>query len=450
MLGVADPRVQARADPAPGVKVMQLLLGWMLGDEVGDSGGHDVRARFELRVERVEEVVAVAWIELPRVLSVQRDHHEEVAVALLLADPLQPPDERARRVDRGHALVVETNRIGDLRVAKYHRQAPAFALDALGAVQVLVSRIAVLHRAREYLFVADHPAETGAGDQVDHALAHCHLRRPHARRLAPEQPLEEPQPQRDLALGVLAMREVVFRQLDLRVGDARRVHVGKERKDRVVVGREGELDLPSVGELAVLGNDLLHHVELSREERLLVRFGEISVLALQLGEPRVRLHPDRVAPGEVEPHLEVANVLGRELRVDRPRRQLEIARRLLDPQRPRRLTHPAQQEVTLLGREVGRVPPAQVEEEVDRLLFAVVLDLRQQRRNEVEGGAELRIAVQEGRHLVVILGRSEPDPRQEVSAGEVVLVIGLVHVPDEGGVYGFHLPGVLIQCADEV
>src|SRR5258706_14518459 len=97
---------------------------------------------------------------------------------------------------------------------------------------------------------------------------------------------------------------------------------------------------------------------------------------------------------------------------------------------------------------VGSVPQAQVEEEVDRLLFAVVLDLRQQRRNEVEGGAELRIAVQEGRHLVVILGRSEPDPRQEVSAGEVVLVIRLVHVPDESDVYRFHrLSNEVITCA---
>src|SRR5450759_4416826 len=106
--------------------------------------------------------MAIAWVELPRVLAVEGDHDEEVAVALLLANSLQATDQGARRVERGHSLVVEADRVGDLRVAKNHRHALAVPGDLLGPVQVLVPRIAALHRAGENLFVADHPVQPRA------------------------------------------------------------------------------------------------------------------------------------------------------------------------------------------------------------------------------------------------------------------------------------------------
>src|SRR5258708_34670402 len=91
----------------------------------------------------------------------------------------------------------------------------------------------------------------------------------------------------------------------------------------------------------------------------------------------------------------------------------------------------------LLGRELASVTTAQVEEEVHRLRLSVILDLRQERRHEVEGAADLRVAVEQGRHLVVVLGTAKPDPRQEIGRGEVVLVIRLVHVPDKRDMYWF-------------
>src|SRR5207249_10784297 len=68
----------------------------------------------------------------------------------------------------------------------------------------------------------------------------------------------------------------------------------------------------------------------------------------------------------------------------------------------------------------------------DGFFLAVVLNLSEQRRHEVEGRTDLGISVQQRRHLVVVLGRSQPNPRQKVGAREVVLVIRLMHVPDEG------------------
>ena len=52
------------------MKVMQQLLGRVLGEKVGDRSSHNVRRRLKLGVDRVEEIVAVAWIELPGVLAI--------------------------------------------------------------------------------------------------------------------------------------------------------------------------------------------------------------------------------------------------------------------------------------------------------------------------------------------------------------------------------------------
>ena len=81
------------------MKVVELLQWRMLCQEVGHSRGDDVGAGLELGVERVQEVVAVARVELPRVLAVERDHGQEVAVPLDVADPAQPPHQVARGID---------------------------------------------------------------------------------------------------------------------------------------------------------------------------------------------------------------------------------------------------------------------------------------------------------------------------------------------------------------
>jgi hypothetical protein len=38
---------------------------------------------------------------------------------------------------------------------------------------------------------------------------------------------------------------------------------------------------------------------------------------------------------------------------------------------------------------------------------------------------------QEGDHAVVVLERVEPDPRQDVLAGDQILVVRLMHVPED-------------------
>ena len=84
VLGIPDPRIEAGPNPAARVQVMEVLLRRVLAQEVGDRGGDDVRRGLELRVEGVEEVVAVTRIELPRVLAVEGDDGQVILVALLL------------------------------------------------------------------------------------------------------------------------------------------------------------------------------------------------------------------------------------------------------------------------------------------------------------------------------------------------------------------------------
>ena len=125
------------------------------------------------------------------------------------------------------------------------------------------------------------------------------------------------------------MREVPLGELDLRVRGARRIDMAQQRQDRVVIRREGQFGLPPVGQLPVLRNDLGHDLGLGFEQRLFVPLREVAVLALQVRQARVGIDPYRIAPREVEPDLEVADLLGAELLVERARGKLEIARRLL-------------------------------------------------------------------------------------------------------------------------
>src|SRR5436190_2158849 len=107
------------------------------------------------------------------------------------------------------------------------------------------------------------------------------------------------------------MREMALGELDLEVGAARRVDVAYQRQDRMVVRRESKLGLPAVGELAVFRDHAPDALELCLEEDPLVLLVEVPVFALELGEAPVVLDPDGIAPRQVEPHLEVADIGGR-------------------------------------------------------------------------------------------------------------------------------------------
>ena len=183
--------------------------------EVADGGADDVFGGVQLGIEGVQEVVAVAWVELPRILAVERHDDQEVLVALLLVDVAQPAHEVARRVKRGHPVVVEPDQVGQDLVAEDHGDLFAFTLHSVRLVEELrredpaggVAAEVGLQRAGEHVLVGDEPLETSLGGEAGHALADRHLRRPHAGRAPAEEALECGQAEGDLLVRVLLVRE---------------------------------------------------------------------------------------------------------------------------------------------------------------------------------------------------------------------------------------------------
>ena len=289
VFGVADPGVETGVDPAAGEEPVQRAAIRHRAEEVAHRRADDVGTRVELGVERVQEIVAVAGVELPGVLAVEGDGDQEVAVALLLLDPAEPAHEVADRVLRRHPIVVEADQVAEHPVPEDHRHLAALALDPVGLVERLrrhdpafaIPAEAALERAGEHVFVGDHPFQPGLDGERRHGFADCHLRRPETGRPASEQPLESRHPERDLLLGVLPVREVAMGQLDAGRGSAGRVDVADQGQDRVVVGRRGELDLAGLGHLPVLWDHAPHHLQLGVEENRLVGLGEVAVLGLE-------------------------------------------------------------------------------------------------------------------------------------------------------------------------
>jgi len=102
--------------------------------------------------------------------------------------------------------------------------------------------------------------------------------------------------------------------------------VTDQRQDRVVIRRESQLCLSAISELAVFRDDAANPLQLRSKQNRLVVFGEVAVLALELGQAWVLFDPNRIAPREVEPDLEVADVGDGELCIGRARCKLEVTR----------------------------------------------------------------------------------------------------------------------------
>ena len=94
---------------------------------------------------------------------------------------------------------------------------------------------------------------------------------------------------------------------------------------------------------------------------------------------------------------------------------------------------PVRDEKRALGL-VQRVRGFQTDKEmtIPRLPVRERLDLDQQRRHQVEGDADARELAEQRHHAPVVLDGVQTHPREDVLAGREVLVIGLMHVPEQG------------------
>src|SRR5512143_3631301 len=90
-----------------------------------------------------------------------------------------------------------------------------------------------------------------------------------------------------------------------------------------------------------------------------------------------------------------------------------------------------EEKLVLLLREIEGVLAGYRKEYVLRAVFHVIPDLDEQRRNEVDRVPYSRVAAENYRKGRVILDRVKPDPRKDVRSRFRILVIRLVHVPEE-------------------
>ena len=86
------------------------------------------------------------------------------------------------------------------------------------------------------------------------------------------------------------------------------VGVAQQRQDRVIERRRRQLDLPSLGGVAVFGDHAAKNLELDIPEDALVRFVEVLLLFNQRAHPRVRIQVERIDPRQLVPHLQIEEI----------------------------------------------------------------------------------------------------------------------------------------------
>ncbi len=116
----------------------------------------------------------------------------------------------------------------------------------------------------------------------------------------------------DMDQGVLGVAAAVTRQGHVGHRLARRRLVEQQRKDRVVVGRRGQLDLTASGQLAMERDHPGHQRALLVQKPLLLILGVVPPFRFELGELGVFLEEQGMDPGEVGPDLKVAEIASAE------------------------------------------------------------------------------------------------------------------------------------------
>src|SRR5690242_8527040 len=96
---------------------------------LADADGLEALVLLERPVELAEEVVAVVWVLLPRVLAVEDDRREvrSAVVTQPVARAFELPDHVADGVHRIHVAVHEADAVAHLAVAE-DRRAAAIAI----------------------------------------------------------------------------------------------------------------------------------------------------------------------------------------------------------------------------------------------------------------------------------------------------------------------------------
>ncbi len=251
--------------------------------------------------------------------------------------------------------------------------------------------------------------------------------------------------------------DVLARQLELAarvvgIAEARRqryvgvrhcgdVGIAQQRQDGMVVGRGGNFDLAGSSELGVLRQHAADNLALLFAHAALVLQREIAAALnpiAHLGVIGLKLF---VEPGELRPHLHVAQFLGAE-HVARTGRLLcvarleefAVARIAVDHVRGIGIERVLQEQLALLfGQMLGGFE-GEGEERVARLAGCILFHLRHHGGHQVERLLHLGEIFEDVHHAVVVFERVHARPGELVLAGSEVFIKRLMHVPQEAQV----------------
>ena len=202
--------------------------------------------------------------------------------------------------------------------------------------------------------------------------------------------------------------------------------------------RGGNLDASALGRFGVDRQNLRQHFALPGHYETLIVERVAPTLFDEAGDVGI-LEEVFIEPGDLRKHLQVGEVLRREVFFRGFRRAARAAKML--PQFPvSRITSNQilrigleeilQSETTLFGGEVFCRFGGNFEKRVSRHSTHVVLDLGDQRRDEIKSLMNVGKLIQQLDHAVVILEGMQPHPGQPVAAGDEVLVKRLMLVPE--------------------
>ena len=207
----------------------------------------------------------------------------------------------------------------------------------------------------------------------------------------------------------------------------------------MVVGRGGDLDLPRSHRIAI---DLDHarregHAPVQEGTLLLLR--ESPALLEERPDgllvPVLRIHPDEMEPGlEIPDLLGSQRLLARQARPSdhrgRARPELAVAGIGLEHPRGVHAEEMAREKPLLLRGELLGARSRQIEKRV-RLPRSDRLELIQEHGGQIERRVDARVAPEHRHHVAVILRGVEAGPRKEDPSRERVAIGRLVHVPHQ-------------------
>jgi len=212
----------------------------------------------------------------------------------------------------------------------------------------------------------------------------------------------------------------------------------------VVVGGGGDLDLAAILQVAVERHDGAQDLVLLRDHGLQVPHVEAACLldvaanagGLTRREADVALAELGSEPSEVEPHLQVTQVLRREVPAGAaPFEQLRVAWVGVDLMVPIGVEEGSEQFLAVLAGKFLRGYEGEFQGAIRGAALEVVVQLQQQYWGEVDGHVHVGMLGNERRHGVVVTDAVKPDPRLPVAARTVgqarIAVERLVLVPHQ-------------------